>query len=135
MTSNKPYLIRALYEWICDNNLTPYIVINASEPTVKVPTQYVEDGKIVLNISPTAAHALKISNEDIDFMARFSGAAMHVYAPVRAVLAIYARENGRGMIFNPETDEDDGGNGGGGDNTPSTSTQSGKGKPKLRVVK
>jgi stringent starvation protein B len=133
VTSNKPYLIRAIYEWICDNNMTPYVVINATDPMVKVPTRYIEDGKIVLNISATATQALRITNEEIEFMARFSGASMHVYAPVKTVLAIYARENNRGMIFNP-SDEDDGGDGGsGGENAPA-STQP-KGKPKLRVVK
>ena len=128
MTSNKPYFIRAIYEWICDNNLTPYIVINAKDQTVQVPTQYVEDGKIILNISPDAAHALLINNEDIEFMARFSGSAMRVYAPIRAILAIYARENGQGMVFNEEPD--DGGNDGG--QTPPVGK---KGKPQLRVVK
>lgn len=129
MTSNKPYFIRAIYEWICDNNLTPYIVINAKDQSVQVPTQYVEDGKIILNISPDAAHALLINNEDIEFMARFSGSAMRVYAPIRAILAIYARENGQGMIFNEESD-DGGGNDGG--QTPPVGK---KGKPQLRVVK
>lgn len=132
MTSNKPYFLRALYEWICDNNMTPYIVINATDNSVKVPTQYVEDGKIVLNISPTAAHALRMTNDDMEFMARFSGAAMHVYAPISAVLAIYARENGRGMIFDQNNVDDDDG-GGGGETPPSTTPT--KGKPKLRVVK
>jgi stringent starvation protein B len=130
MTSNKPYFIRAIYEWICDNNLTPYIVINAKEYSVQVPTQYVEDGKIILNISPEAANALVIKNEDIEFMARFSGAAMRVYAPIKAVLAIYARENGQGMIFNEEPNDGDG-NGTGGHTPPSGK----KGKPQLRVVK
>ncbi len=131
MTSNKPYFIRAIYEWICDNNLTPYIVVNAKDHSVQVPTQYVEDGKIILNISPDAAHALLINNEKVEFMARFSGAAMKVYAPIKAILAIYARENGQGMIFNEEPEEG-GDDGDGGDHTPPAGK---KGKPQLRVVK
>ena len=137
MTSNRPYFIRALHEWICDNNMTPYIVINATDNNVNVPKRFVENGKIILNISPAAAHALQINNDYIEFMARFSGAAMHIYAPIKAVVAIYASENGRGMVFNE--DEDDGGGGGGNGNegggptTPTTTTK--KGKPQLRVVK
>lgn len=132
MTSNKPYFIRAIYEWICDNNLTPYVVVNAKDHSVQVPTQYVEDGKIILNISPEAAHALLINNEKVEFMARFSGAAMKVYAPIRAILAIYARENGQGMIFNEEPEEGGDNNGGDDGQTPPTGT---KGKPQLRIVK
>ena len=133
MTSNKPYFIRAIFEWICDNNLTPYIVVNAKDDYVQVPIQYVEDGKIILNISPDAAHSLLIDNDKVEFMARFSGAAMKVYAPIKAILAIYARENSQGMIFNEEPDENGGDDGnGGGNNTPPAGK---KGKPQLRVVK
>lgn len=133
MTSNKPYFIRAIYEWICDNNLTPYIVVSVSDPTVIVPKQYVEDGKIILNISPAAAHAMLMDNEKIEFMARFSGVAMKVYTPIKSVMAIYARENSQGMIFNEEPGDgsNDGGDNGG---NPPPSTGK-KGKPQLRVVK
>jgi stringent starvation protein B len=102
MTSSRPYLIRALYEWINDNYLTPYIVINAEVIGTVVPQDFVNQGKIVLNISPEAIHKLLISNEAIQFDARFSGISRRVYAPVHAVLAIYAEENGAGMVFGEE---------------------------------
>jgi stringent starvation protein B len=99
MTSSRPYLIRALSEWILDNDMTPHIVVDAQHEDVVVPTQYVENGKIVLNVSPTAVRDLQVSNETLSFSARFSGQAMDVYMPIMAVLAIYARENGQGMVF------------------------------------
>jgi stringent starvation protein B len=102
MTSNKPYLVRALYDWICDNNLTPYILVDASGDELSIPFDYVEDNKIVLNISPDAVRDLDLSNDFINFKARFSGQSMNVFFPVSAVLAIYANENGRGMIFQEE---------------------------------
>ena len=129
MTSNRPYLIRALYEWIVDNKHTPYILINAEIPGVEVPTAYVEGGKIVLNISPNAAQNLRITNQIIEFSASFSGRPTFIYAPVKAVLAIYARENGRGMEFNEEKDGDDS------DDEPPPPRRQGGGKPKLTVIK
>jgi stringent starvation protein B len=128
MTSSKPYLVRAFYEWIVDNGLTPYIAINADTPGTHVPTQYVEDGRIVLNISPSAAQGLLIDNEFIEFKARFSGVATRVYAPVSAVLAIYARENGRGMVFGEDEQEGDGG-------PPEPPIDTTPRKPKLTIVK
>lgn len=102
MNSNKPYLLRAVYEWILDNKVTPHIVILADSPQVNVPRQYVEDGKIILNISPTAAQNLLIDNDGISFNARFAGKPYSIYAPLGAVLALYANENGEGMMFEAE---------------------------------
>ena len=99
MTSNRPYLIRAIYEWIEDNNLTTYIVVNASLLGVRVPKEYVKDGKIILNISSMAVRKLLISNQSVQFDARFSGKLLHIHTPVTAVMAIYAKENAQGMIF------------------------------------
>lgn len=105
MTSNRPYLLRALYDWICDNHLTPYLLVDATGDDLSIPFDFVEDNKIVLNISPSAVRDLDLSNDYINFKARFSGKSMDVYFPVRAVLAIYANENGRGMIFQEEEQE------------------------------
>ena len=102
MTSSRPYLARALYEWIVDNGCTPYVVVNANRDDVQVPRAHVKDGQIVLNIAPTAVVGLKIDNDALEFNARFGGAAMQIYVPMGAVLGIYARENGQGMIFEPE---------------------------------
>lgn len=102
MTPMRPYLLRAIYEWIVDNRFTPHVLIDADHPEVKVPRQYVRDGQIVLNISMTAVRQLELENDWISFTARFSGTSMRVYAPMVAVLAIYTKENGQGMIFQPE---------------------------------
>jgi stringent starvation protein B len=99
MTSNKPYLIRAIYDWIIDNSLTPYVVVNTDYPGVQVPWSYVKDAKIVLNIALQACKGLHIDNERIIFTARFSGNAEQVFFPPAAVLAIYAQENNCGMEF------------------------------------
>lgn len=102
MTSNRPYLVRALYEWILDNGLTPHLLVDASRPGAVLPAQFVQDGKIVLNIGPSAVRGLVLGNERISFNARFGGVAMDVTVPAEAVLGIYARENGRGMLFPDE---------------------------------
>jgi stringent starvation protein B len=105
MNSNKPYLLRALYDWICDNHLTPYLLVDASGDDLSLPFDFVEDNKIVLNISISAVRDLDLSDDFINFKARFSGKSMNVYFPVGAVLAIYANENGRGMTFLKEEQE------------------------------
>ncbi len=105
MTPSRPYLIRAMYQWIVDNGLTPHLLVDASSDTVEVPRQYMEDGKIVLNIGPMAVEALTLGNEDISFNARFNGEPMSVRVPVQYVLAIYTRENGQGMMFGDDNDE------------------------------
>ncbi|MEO1925224.1 MAG: ClpXP protease specificity-enhancing factor [Gammaproteobacteria bacterium] len=102
MTSNRLYLLRALYDWICDNHLTPYLLVDASGDDLSIPYDFVEDNKIVLNLSPSAVRDLDLSNDYINFKARFSGKSMNVYFPVGAVLAIYANENGHGMFFQEE---------------------------------
>ena len=105
MTSSRPYLLRAVYEWIADNGLTPQIVVDAQHEQVRVPTAYVRDGKIVLNVSSTAVRGLSLGNERVEFSARFGGASFDVFVPVGAVLAIMARENGTGMSF-PDAGDD-----------------------------
>jgi stringent starvation protein B len=107
MTPNKPYLIRAFYEWIVDNNLTPYLVVNASIQGCKVPTQHIQNGQIVLNILPSAVGNMLMGNELITFNARFGGKPFALTVPIKAVLAIYARENGAGTMFDAEEDTDD----------------------------
>jgi len=102
MTTSRPYLLRALNEWINDNEMTSHIVVDATQEGVVAPTQYIEAGKIVLNISPNAVHGLLIENDMISFSARFSGKAMDIYVPINAVMAIYAKENGQGMVFTDE---------------------------------
>ena len=99
MTSNRPYLLRAVHEWICDNGLTPYIVVDAAKPGVQVPPQAISEGRVVLNLAPRAIARLEIGNEAITFMARFGGVGHAVSVPVAAVQAIYARENGQGMLL------------------------------------
>jgi len=103
MSSSRPYLIRALYEWILDNDSTPYILVNAHGDDVAVPQEHVKDGQIILNISPTAVQDLKIENLAMAFSGRFAGVPTKVYVPIVSVLGIYARENGQGMFF--EVDE------------------------------
>lgn len=105
MISKRPYLLRAINEWILDNGNTPHLLVNAIAEGVEVPVQYVQDGKIVLNISPHAVKELEISNELVSFNARFGGQPVSVCIPVRSVLAIYAKENGMGIVF-PEEEED-----------------------------
>ena len=105
MTSLKPYLIRSIYDWIIDNQLTPYLLVNAETENANLPKEFIEDGKIVLNIRPEAIQGLSLGNDEIQFNARFSGKPMQIVAPVTAVMAIYAKENGKGMIFDQEDDE------------------------------
>ncbi len=99
MTSSQPYLIRAIYDWVIENGFTPYLLVNAENDYAMIPRDFVEDGKIILNINPSAISDLQLGNDYIMFNARFSGKAMEVSVPVVAVLAIYARENGQGMMF------------------------------------
>ena len=99
MTSSRPYIARALYEWILDNDCTPYVLVDAERPGAEVPREYVRDGQIVLNISPTAVRALLIGNDVVTFDGRFGGEALTITVPMDALMAIYARENGQGMVF------------------------------------
>ena len=99
MTPNRPYLLRALYEWITDNGLTPQVLIDAEVDGVDVPHQAIQKGKVVLNIAAGATEQLQLGNETIVFKARFSGKPYPISIPMNAVIAIYARENGQGMMF------------------------------------
>jgi stringent starvation protein B len=133
MNSLKPYLIRAVYDWIVDNGFTPYLLVNAKAEGTRVPQAFVQDDRIVLNLRPEAVHGLSLGNDHILFNARFGGKPMQVNVPVRSVLAIYAQENGRGMVF--DQDEE-------GDDTspppspmPETPSPQEKKRPALRVVK
>jgi stringent starvation protein B len=144
MTSHRSYLVRALNEWILENNCTPYILVNAFASGVEVPQNFVKDGQIVLNISPMAVQGLVMAKEGIEFRGRFGGIPTRVYVPTAAILGIYARENGQGMIFEVDDSNPD-------PPTPverdfkpveissGQSSGQGKGKPKsrpsLRVVK
>jgi len=98
-SSNKPYLFRAIYDWLLDNGATPYLLVDASQAGVDVPVEHVKDGQIVLNIDPNAVHHFVADNEAVSFSARFSGTARQIYVPMNAILAIYAQENGLGMAF------------------------------------
>ncbi|NKN33885.1 ClpXP protease specificity-enhancing factor [Marichromatium bheemlicum] len=153
MTSTKPYLIRAIYEWILDNDMTPHLVVDVSYPGMRVPMEFAEDGRLVLNISPSATRNLLIGNEWIEFNARFGGVARDLLIPADAVIGIFTRENGQGMVF-PEPEEPDeellledeqpstsgpslrpvASSDGAGDETPPRPTK-GKGGPTLKIVK
>lgn len=104
MTSNRPYFIRSVYEWIVDNDLTPYLLVNSDDPDSDLPQDFAQDGRIVLNISPSACRQLQIDNDIITFSTRFSGKTVEISVNPTAVFAIYAKENGRGMEFGPEYD-------------------------------
>lgn len=134
MISSRPYLIRAIYDWIVDNNLTPYLLVNAEAANVTVPEQYIQDGRIILNISTQAVRGLELTNDWVMFSARFGGVSMEVSVPPMAVLAVYAKENGRGMVFSDEDEAIDE------EHTPEPpddepSGPASKGRPNLRVVK
>ena len=101
-SSNKPYMLRAVYEWIIDNDATPYLLIDANQDSVCVPQQHIQNGQIVLNVEPSAIQNWFSDNDAISFSARFSGKAMNIFIPMTALLAIYAQENGLGMAFPPE---------------------------------
>jgi len=102
MTSNKPYILRALFEWILDNDLTPYLLVNELIENVMVPEGISNDNKIVFNLSPSAIRELELLNEAVLFSARFHGRPENVYLPMNAILGIYANENGEGMMFPEE---------------------------------
>ena len=127
MTSSRPYLIRAVYEWIGENSLTPQIVVDAEIDNVKVPRQFVSEGRIVLNISQRAVRSLVLGNERIEFSARFGGTLFQVSVPVAAVQAVVARENGAGMSFPEEESEPE--------PPKDPETPEGPARPALRVVK
>ena len=127
MTSSKPYLVRALYEWILDNETTPYILVDTSSDKVQIPAGIATDGKVVLNLAPLAIQDLEMNNDYIAFSARFSGVAQEIFCPMNSLMAIYARENGEGMMFPAEENEADTEGGQSDDDKP-------KG-PTLKVIK
>ncbi|PPC74794.1 ClpXP protease specificity-enhancing factor [Pokkaliibacter plantistimulans] len=106
MIPSRAFLARALYDWILENGWTPYVVVDAECPGVQVPVQHVQDGQIILNISPSAVQYLQMGNAELTFNARFGGVPMQVIAPIASVLAVYARENGQGMGFGMEPGAD-----------------------------
>ncbi|AAU92032.1 MULTISPECIES: ClpXP protease specificity-enhancing factor [Methylococcus] len=126
----KPYLIRAVYDWLVDNDFTPYLLVDAEVPSVDVPRQYVQEGRIVLNLRPQAVQHLDMNNREVTFSARFGGTPTRVYIPISAVMALYARENGQGMVFDQEE-----GPGGGPPTSPEPQEPAQKKRPALRVVK
>lgn len=126
MTSSRPYFLRALHQWIIDNGLTPHIMVDATVKGVVVPEEHVKDGKIVLNLAPQAIRELSMTNDWVTFDTRFSGVTRHIQLPVRAIEAIYALENGRGMVFEHEEWDDE---------DPTTPPASVGGRPSLKVVK
>ncbi|MEX0619183.1 MAG: ClpXP protease specificity-enhancing factor [Pseudohongiellaceae bacterium] len=137
MTSSRPYIVRALYEWILENNCTPYILVNAYANGVEVPQEHVKDGQIILNISPGAVQGLTIGNKVMEFNGRFAGIPKRVYVPAGAIMGIYAKENGQGMIFDKEVPAPEPPHTPG-DNPPrgtSAARKSDKTRPSLRVVK
>ena len=132
MTSSRPYLVRAMYQWIADNGMTPHLLVDVSVDGVQVPAEHIQNGKIILNIAPMAITGLVLGDAEITFNARFSGQSMVLYVPVAAVLAVYAKENGQGMMFS----EDDGAIASTDDDDPAPDPDKPTPKrPSLRVVK
>ncbi len=137
MSSSRPYMIRALYDWIVDNSCTPYIVVDAHGPGVEVPQSFVnKDGQIILNIAPGAIAGLDLGQDAVAFNARFGGVPTDIYVPCLCVMGIYARGNGQGMVFEPEAYPEPPKPDRASDRpaTPITSAKPGK-KPSLKVVK
>lgn len=131
MTPSRPYLLRGIHDWLIDNEQTPYLLVDAEAEGVVVPIEHVQDGKIILNISLTATRDLELTNDSVSFNARFGGKPMKVNVPIMATLALYSKENGRGMMF-PEEGVD-------GDDPVSPNPEPGKDappqKPHLTLVK
>jgi len=126
VTSSRPYLIRALYEWLMDSGQSPYVLVDAMRIDVAVPEAHIEGGRIVLNVSPGAVRDLVLGNEAISFSARFGGQAHAVVVPPDAVLGIYSHESGHGMLFSEEENPDE---------TPQNTTPPASGRPALKIVK
>lgn len=137
LSSSKPYLIRALLDWIVDNSLTPYIVVNADMPGVRVPRQHVKEGQIILNISPNATSHFDMDNSKLQFKAGFGGSLFEVLMPIKAIEAIYARENGQGMSFNEDIPGGDGTDDDGGEPIEFTEkpAEEKPKRPQLKIVK
>ncbi|MBA7855551.1 ClpXP protease specificity-enhancing factor [Enterobacter cloacae complex sp. 2024EL-00215] len=126
LSPRRPYLLRAFYEWLLDNQLTPHLVVDVTLPGVQVPMEYARDGQIVLNIAPRAVGNLELANDEVRFNARFGGVPRQVSVPLAAVLAIYARENGAGTMFEPEAAYDE--------DVASLNDDSAEGEPVMSVI-
>jgi stringent starvation protein B len=126
-TSRRPYLVRAMHEWMTDNNQTPHLVVDAGIAGAELPQAYVRDGRITLNVSWQATQGLKLGNDWIEFSARFGGVPQQVRVPVAAVLGIYARETGQGMLFQDDNEPPP--------TPPAPGADDADTRPKLRVVK
>lgn len=143
MTSNRPYLLRAIYDWISDNGLTPYVLVDAGQPGVRVPAHVVKNGQVVLNLAMRAVANLDLGNDRISFQARFSGVSQSIVIPVQAVLALYAQENGQGMMFPADENDSPAANAAeqpenaneGPESTGGDDDRPKRGAPHLRVVK
>jgi stringent starvation protein B len=140
MTSNRPYLIRAIYEWITDNDMTPHLMVDAEHPSAVVPMEFAENGRIVLNVAPQAVHGFQIGNDLIRFSARFGGQPFSIELAPQAVVGLFARENGQGMLFpdeEPADDEDGESAVDGGGRDAGAGDEDGKkpSRPNLRVIK
>lgn len=147
MTSNRPYLLRAVYDWIGDNGLTPYILVDATRPGVHVPSHTIREGKVVLNLAMRAVANLELGNDRVRCLARFGGVSHAIDVPVDAIMAVYAHENGQGMMFPREEGaaavegasglraEETQGNDASAPPVAESSDPPPKGPPKLRVIK
>ncbi|MCG6943392.1 MAG: ClpXP protease specificity-enhancing factor [Thiohalocapsa sp.] len=143
MTSNRPYLIRAIYDWIIDNGMTPHLMVDAEHPSAVVPMEFADDGRIVLNVAPQAVHGFHIGNDMIRFSARFGGKPFAIELAPQAVLGLFARENGQGMLFPdeepaaPEAEADADADADATAGTDNTSDDGDKkpSRPNLRIVK
>lgn len=126
----RPYLFRALYDWVLDNHLTPHMLVDATVAGVSVPAAFVRDGKITLNIHPHAVRGFHYDNERVNFSARFNGQSVAIEVPMRAVLAVFAKENGRGLFFqdDPEGEPPP-------DNSPTTESGPKRKAPVLKRIK
>jgi stringent starvation protein B len=133
MLSRRPYLIRALYDWLVDSGEVPHLLVDATIPGVDVPEAFVQDGRIVLNIGPDAVQSLQFGNEEFLFSARFQGQSRLVRLPPLAVIAIYGRDSGQGMMFGPEDDPEDADGGAPEDGDASPGRK--QGKPSLKIIK
>jgi len=131
MRSRKPYFLRALHEWICDCGMTPYVLVDCTRTGVQVPAEVIKDGQVVLNLSPMAVHNLSLANDWIAFSARFGGQVRQVGFPPTAALAIYAKENGQGLMFGEADDGDDPPP----EQPPSDPAKGSGARPRLSVVK
>jgi len=134
LPSTKPYLLRAIWEWCCDNGFTPYIAVQVDLRT-KVPREFINDGQIVLNIGPDATSQFHIGNELIEFQARFGGVSRKISVPVEQVSAIYSRENGAGMAFEIDSAADAGADESVSDESPPEPPRPEGGRPKLQRIK